>query len=42
MVAEKSMRNAISLVECTEDYAKLGEVRNTCVEWLCPFPLSGS
>ena len=42
VVAEKSMRNAIELVECTEDYAKLGEVRNTCVDWLYVlFPLVG-
>ena len=28
------MRNAIELVECTDDYATSGEVRNTCVHWL--------
>ena len=42
VVAEKSMRNAISLVECTDDYATSGEVRNTCVAWLYVlFPLVG-
>ena len=42
VVVEKSMRNAIELVECTDDYEKLGEVRNTCVDWLdVIFPLVG-
>ena len=42
VVAEKSMRHAISLVECTEDYERLGEVRNACVDWLYVlFPLVG-
>ena len=30
VVAEKSMRHAIELVECTKDYERLGEVRNLC------------
>ena len=30
LVAEKSMRNAIELVECTDNYVTSGELRNTC------------